>query len=85
MASIAGALQALISLLCAGASTNEAETRLMCSQSTKWNNTLAQDAGTFVAADATSPATSATGDPRGTYLPSSASDGTRCRTSYRAS
>lgn len=43
----------------------------------KWNNTLAQDAGTFVAADATSPATAATGDPRGTYVPSSASDGSK--------
>ena len=40
-----------------------------------WNNTLAQDAGTFVAADMTTPATSTTGDVRGTYTPSSASDG----------
>jgi hypothetical protein len=32
-----------------------------------WNNTLAQNAGTFTKADATSPATSATGDVRGTY------------------
>lgn len=43
----------------------------------KWANTLAQDAGTFVVADATSPATAATGDTRGTYVPSSASDGSK--------
>lgn len=43
-----------------------------------WNNTLAQDAGTFVAADATTPATAATGDVRGTYKPSAnASNGVR--------
>jgi hypothetical protein len=35
-----------------------------------WNNTLADDAGTFVAADMTNPATSSTGDVRGTYTPS---------------
>ena len=40
-----------------------------------WNNTLANDAGTFVAADMTTPATSTTGDVRGTYVPSSASNG----------
>jgi hypothetical protein len=40
-----------------------------------WNNTLANDAGTFVAADMTPTATSSTGDVRGTYLPSSASNG----------
>jgi len=40
-----------------------------------WNNTLANDAGTFAAADMTTPATSSTGDVRGTYLPSSATDG----------
>ena len=40
-----------------------------------WNNTLAQDAGTFVAADMTNPATTTTGDVRGTYTPSSASNG----------
>lgn len=46
--------------------------------SAKWNNTLAQDAGTLVLADATSPATNATGDPRGTYKPSAnASNGSR--------
>ena len=39
-----------------------------------WNNTLARDAGTFVQA-ATTTATTTTGDVRGTYLPSSASDG----------
>lgn len=43
----------------------------------KWAQTLAADAGTFVAADATSPATAATGAVRGTYKPSSASNGTR--------
>jgi len=40
-----------------------------------WNNTLANDAGTFVAADMTTPATSTTGDVRGTYVPSSATNG----------
>jgi len=39
-----------------------------------WNSTLAEDAGTFVAA-ATLTATTTTGDVRGTYLPSSAADG----------
>jgi hypothetical protein len=43
----------------------------------KWNATLADDAGTFVAADATTPATSATTDPRGQYTPSSAANGTK--------
>jgi hypothetical protein len=43
--------------------------------SVKGNNALAQDAGTLVAADATTPATNATGDPRGTYAPSFASSG----------
>ena len=42
--------------------------------SVKSNNTLAQDAGTFVAAD-TATATNATGDVRGTYAPATASDG----------
>ena len=42
--------------------------------SVKSNNTLAQDAGTFVAAD-TATATNATGDVRGTYTPATASDG----------
>jgi hypothetical protein len=46
-------------------------------QSVKWSATLAQDAGTFVAADTTSPATASTTDVRGTYTPSSASNGTR--------
>jgi hypothetical protein len=41
-----------------------------------WNNTLANDAGTFVAAVLTT-ATTATGDVRGTYTPSSASNGIR--------
>jgi len=39
-----------------------------------WANTLARDAGTFTAA-ATATATSTTGDVRGTYKPSSASNG----------
>ena len=43
--------------------------------SVKWAGALAQDAGTFTAADTTSPATDATGDPAGTYAPSSASNG----------
>ena len=43
--------------------------------SVKSNNTLAQDAGTFVAA-ATATATTTTGDVRGTYVPATASDGT---------
>ena len=42
---------------------------------TGWNNTLANDAGTFAAADMTTPATSTTGDVRGTYVPSSATNG----------
>ena len=42
--------------------------------SIKSNNTLAQDAGTFVAAD-TAVATTTTGDVRGTYTPATASDG----------
>ena len=40
----------------------------------KYNNTLAADAGTFVAA-ATATATTTTGDVRGTYVPSGACDG----------
>ena len=42
--------------------------------SVKSNNTLAQDAGTFVVAD-TAAATTTTGDVRGTYVPATASDG----------
>ena len=41
-----------------------------------WNNTLAEDAGTFVAA-VTTTATTTSGDVRGTYVPSSATDGTK--------
>jgi len=44
--------------------------------SVKWAGALAQDAGTFVAAD-TNTATSSTGDVRGTYAPSSAADGVK--------
>ncbi len=43
----------------------------------RWAGTLAQDAGTYVAAVTTDPATTTTGDVRGTYLPSSASNGSR--------
>lgn len=43
--------------------------------SVKSNNALAQDAGTFVAAD-TAVATTGAGDVRGTYTPATASDGT---------
>ncbi len=44
----------------------------------KWDSTLAANAGTFVAAVTTDPATASTGDVRGTYLQAgSASDGTR--------
>jgi hypothetical protein len=42
--------------------------------SVKSNSTLAQDAGTFVAAD-TATATTTTGDVRGTYVPATASNG----------
>jgi hypothetical protein len=42
--------------------------------SVKSNNALAQDGGTFIAAD-TATATTATGDVRGTYLPATASNG----------
>ena len=43
-----------------------------------WNNALADNAGTFVVADTTSPATSTTGDVRGTFLPAStATNGSR--------
>lgn len=45
--------------------------------SVKFNNALAQDAGTFVAADATSPATNSTTDARGMYTPSTTFNGTR--------
>lgn len=41
-----------------------------------WNDTLAEDAGTLVDAVATT-ATTTTGDVRGTYVPSSATDGTK--------
>lgn len=45
--------------------------------SVKWDGVLADDAGTLVAADATSPATTTTDDVRGTYTPSSAADGSK--------
>jgi hypothetical protein len=41
-----------------------------------WAGSIVADAGTFVAADMTNPATSTTGDVRGTYKPSTASNGT---------
>lgn len=43
----------------------------------KWASVLAQDGGTVAVADATSPATLLTGDVRGTYTPSSATDGAK--------
>lgn len=43
----------------------------------KFGTTLAADAGTFVAADATNPATTTTGDVRGTYVPSASTDGVK--------
>lgn len=43
----------------------------------KWAGVLAADAGTFVAAVTTDPNTAALGDVRGTYTPSSASNGAR--------
>ena len=45
--------------------------------SVKWDATLADDAGTFVAADTTSPATTTTDDVRGCFTPSSAANGTK--------
>lgn len=44
--------------------------------SVRWDSTLAEDAGTFVAA-VTTTATTTSGDVRGTYVPSSATDGTK--------
>lgn len=46
-------------------------------QSVKWAGALAADAGTAVAAVTTNPSTAALGDVRGTYAPSSASNGAR--------
>ena len=43
---------------------------------TGWAGAVADDAGTFAAADTTSPATATTNDVRGTYAPSSAANGT---------
>lgn len=43
----------------------------------KWDATLAANAGTFVAAVQTSPATTTTGDVRGLYTPTSAANGAR--------
>lgn len=45
--------------------------------SVKWDTALANDTGTFVAADATDPATASTTDVRGCYTPSSAANGSR--------
>lgn len=46
-------------------------------QSVKYGQVLAQDAGTAVAAVTTDPATQSTGDVRGTYTPSIATNGSR--------
>jgi hypothetical protein len=46
----------------------------------KFNSVLAQDAGTFVGAVTTNPATAVTGDVRGTYSPSAATDGAKILT-----
>lgn len=43
----------------------------------RWAGALGFDQGTLVTADATSPATASTGDVRGTYAPSSPSNGTK--------
>lgn len=45
--------------------------------SVKWNLTLADNAGTFVAADQTNPATATTTDVRGCYTPTTAADGVK--------
>lgn len=45
--------------------------------SIRWSTGAAEDTGTYTAGDTTSPATAATGDVRGTYLPSTASNGSR--------
>jgi hypothetical protein len=45
-----------------------------------WNNTVANDTGgnsAFTVADMTTPATSSTGDVRGTYVPSTATNGVK--------
>jgi len=42
-----------------------------------WAGSIVGDTGTFVAADTTNPATAATGDVRGTYKPSTATNGSR--------
>lgn len=42
-----------------------------------WASALAEDTGTATVADMTNPATSTTGDVRGTYIPSSATNGVR--------
>lgn len=46
-------------------------------QAVHWKGVLAQDAGTAVVADVTDPATTTTGDVRGTYAPSDATDGSK--------
>ena len=44
---------------------------------TGWAGAVADNAGTFVAADTTSPATATTGDVRGTFTPSTSANGSR--------
>lgn len=48
-----------------------------------WNNAIHYNTGTFVAGVTTSPATALTGDPRGTWAPPNASDGTKRWTMYQ--
>jgi hypothetical protein len=42
-----------------------------------WNNALLQNAGALTTADMTNPATTTTGDVRGTFLPTTAADGVK--------
>jgi hypothetical protein len=51
-------------------------TNVAYTASVRWDSTLAEDAGTFVAA-VTTTATTTSGDVRGTYVPSSATNGTK--------
>ena len=50
-----------------------------------WNNLILAGTGTFTAAVTTNPATAITGDVRGTFIPGSASDGTKRLTLWQHS